>query len=58
MYIKSLRNNFSTIKEVIFNKIDTYFFSEAKFDESYPILQFFADGCRMFRKDHYINMVY
>ena len=49
--ISSIRNTFSSFKDLVLKETDICLLSESKIDDS----QFFAEGCRMFRKDRNKN---
>ena len=49
--INSIRNKFSSFKDLAFKETDICLLSETKIDDSFPNSQFFAVGYRMFRKD-------
>ena len=48
--INSLRNKFSSFKDLVLNETDVCLLSETKIDGSFPNSQIFAEGYRMFRK--------
>ena len=49
--INYLRNKFSSFQQTVLSKTDILLLSETKFDDSFPDSQFFAEGCKMYRKD-------
>ena len=53
--INSIRNKFSSFKDLVLKETDICLLSETKIDDSFPNSQFFAEGYRMFRKDRNKN---
>ena len=49
--INSIRNKFSSFKDLVLKETDICLLSETKIDDSFPNSQFFVEGYRMFRKD-------
>ena len=49
--INSLRNKFSNLQQTVLSKTDILLLSQTKIDDSFPDSQFFAEGCKMYRKD-------
>ena len=49
--INSIRNKFSSFKDLVLKETDICLLSETKIDDSFQNSQFFAEGYRMFRKD-------
>ena len=48
--INSLRNKFSNLQQTVLSKTDILLLSQTKIDDSFPDSQFFAEGCKMYRK--------
>ena len=53
--INSIRNKFSSFKDLALKETDICLLSETKIDDSFPNSHFFAEGYRMFRKDRNKN---
>ena len=49
--INSIRNKFSSFKDLALKETDLCLLSETKIDDSFPNSQFYAEGCRILRKD-------
>ena len=49
--VKSRRHKFETVEELVQNKVDVFFLSETKIDETFPNQQFMINGYNLFRRD-------
>ena len=47
--IKSIRNEFEMLKEVVVNKIDLLLISQTKLDDTFPLSQFIPERYRLNR---------
>ena len=49
--INSVRKKFSSLQQTVLNKTDILLLSETKIGDSFPNSQFYAEGCKIYRKD-------